>query len=473
MPPLFTAQGTGDRNLFKAFMELAPHLIEKGGRFGALVPSAFASDLGMSTLRNRYFGQLTIDSWTGFENLRRHFLIDSRYKFGLLIGSRSDEGTRSFRVRSFAADPHEVRAEHAVVTVDELCSIGGPSKMIPELQDQEEKDILVRALASGTPFFKEGSFGQVVYKREIDLTVGLRKGLFSRMEDCHPLTAGSDGTFSTRGHVKLAPVVEGRMVGQYDVLQKSWVEGKGRTAKWKTNGSLRLPDCKPQYLSKPRATNGRFRLAICDVTSATNNRTVHATWVPATWWCGNTAPVLEFDTALHALAALGVLNSMVFDWLTRRVVGGLHLNKFYLAALVWPRFNRQDMLVVASAAASLCRNNKRFSAAGGDQFLTEAGICRGALLRDASTKIEVVTARGYGLSSDMLTRMFTPSTVERRGFWRYFASDPDALTVAEKVLTHVRKCEQKHSSGAATGRAGMSVRLEQSGRGTVSSEVAT
>jgi hypothetical protein len=443
LPPLFTAQGTGDRNLFKAFMELAPHLLKEGGRYGALVPSAFASDLGMAVLRDRYFKQLKIETWTGFENLRKHFLIDARYKFGLLVGARSVEGTRSFRVKSFAADPEEVRSKHAVVTVDELWSIGGPSRMIPELQDQQEKDILVRALASGSSFFMDGSFGKVVYKREVDLTMGLTKGQFGRLEDCGPLNASADGTFSTPKQAKYVPVMEGRMVGQYDVFQKSWIGGKGRTAQWRSNGPMALGESRPQYVSKPRPEGGLPRIAICDVTSATNNRTVHATWVPSTWWCGNTAPVLEFQTELHALAALGVLNSMVFDWLTRRVVGGLHLNKFYLEALAWPHFEKADLLTVAEAAAALCKRNKRFAAAGGDSFLARAGVKSGSHVRDAAVRIEIATARGFGLNANMLTRMFNPSTMDRRGFWRYFASDHDATSVAEKALNHLAANENE------------------------------
>jgi hypothetical protein len=36
----------------------------------------------------------------------------------------------------------------------------------------------------------------------------------------------------------------------------------------------------------------------------------------------------------------GILNSMVFDWMARRILGGLHLNKSYLAALAWPRMSK-------------------------------------------------------------------------------------------------------------------------------------
>lgn len=441
LPPLFSAQGRGDRNLFKAFMELAPHLLREGGRYGALVPAAFGSDLGMAPLRERYFGQLAMESWTVFENLRRYFLIDGRYKFGLLIGVRSDLGTKTVRVRSFATEPQEIHARHATVAIEELPRLGGPLRMLPELTDQEEKDTLVQALSYGTQFFRPSCIGQVSYKRELDLTLGLRKGAFDRFENHRKLFVAGCGLFCGQDGKFFVPVMEGRMVGQYDIFQKSWADGRGRTARWEINGPRPLASCRPQFVTAPRSGHDRTRLAICDVTSATNTRTVHATWVPDVWRCGNTAPVLEFDTAAQALVGLGILNSMVFDWLTRRIVGGLHLNKFYLAALAWPRLSEEDMSRIAPAAAALCNRNARFAAADGHQFLADAGIkhLKKAEAVDALATIETLVARGFGLNARMLTRIFSPARNDRRGLWRYFESEPLALGVAARALAASQK----------------------------------
>jgi hypothetical protein len=421
-------------------MELAPHLLREGGRYGALVPGAFASDFGMAPLRDRYFEQLALESWTGFENLRRHFLIDSRYKFGLLIGTRSGRGTKALRVRSFATNPEEIRAKHATVSIEELPLLGGPSRMLPELINEEEKDTVVQALSCGTRFFQPNGLGHVVYKREIDLTFGLREGIFDRFENHGKLRVVDGGLFCGRNGKLVVPVMEGRMVGQYDIFQKSWADGRGRTACWEINGSRPLQGCRPQFVTTPRYEHDRTRLAICDVTSATNSRTVHATWVPDTWRCGNTAPVLEFGTAAQALVALGILNSMVFDWLTRRIVSGLHLNKFYLAALAWPRVSEEEMSRIAAATAVLCRGNARFDAAGGSQFLDQAGVKQSKRMEtvEALTTIEMLVARGFGLSTQMLTRIFSSGKDDRRGLWRYFASEPLALVVARRAVAGYR-----------------------------------
>jgi hypothetical protein len=131
---------------------------------------------------------------------------------------------------------------------------------------------------------------------------------------------------------------------------------------------------------------------------------------------------------------------MVFDWLTRRIVSGLHLNKFYLAALAWPRVSEEEMSRIAAATAVLCRGNARFDAAGGSQFLDQAGVKQSKRMEtvEALTTIEMLVARGFGLSTQMLTRIFSSGKDDRRGLWRYFASEPLALVVARRAVAGYR-----------------------------------
>src|SRR5882724_7246456 len=126
--------------------------------------------------------------------------------------------------------------------------------------------------------------------------MGLKKREFSRFEEHRNLTTRIDGSFVSPKGVRLVPLIEGRMVGQYDFFQKSWISGRGRRAHWVLNADRALRNCRPQFVTQARFGTGA-RLAICDVTSATNTRTIHATLVPDGWVCGNTAPVLLFEDA--------------------------------------------------------------------------------------------------------------------------------------------------------------------------------
>ena len=422
LPDLYSCQGSGDRNLCKAFIELAPHLLKASGRLSALIPAAFTSDEGMSELRALYLEHFSIETWTGFENRGKAFDIDSRYKFGILTGAKSRLGTHRLGLRAFAVEPDETEASHVFVSREKLKLIGGPVGIIPDITSEQELDILSTMLLRGKAFFDEGEMGPVRYKREVDLTLGKQKGLFSRLEN-RPLIWNNDATLRVESSGTFVPVLEGRMVGQYDFFQKSWVEGEGRTAVWRDNGDSPLQSCRPQYVARP-TENLQNRLAICDVTSATNTRTVHATVVPDGWVCGNTAPVLSFSSSQAMFAGLAILNSMTFDWLARRIVSGLHLNKFYLSCMKWPDLASNEMKVLAEAG--------RILAASVPRPPLELGSASNGESENKSAAVEALVAKGYGLSPTELTFMLSNDVRDRRGFWRYFASMPSSRKVAAR-----------------------------------------
>jgi hypothetical protein len=340
--------------------------------------------------------------------------------------------------------------------------------MLPEVTDTREMDILSWILSHGTPFFSRGALGKVSYQREIDLTLGREEKLFSRLEDHPDVTVQNDGSFIAADGSVLVPLVEGRMVGQYDFFQKSWIRGRGRTAEWRLNRTDALEKCRPQFVAPPALPQGA-RIAICDVTSATNTRTVHACWVPETWPCGNSAPTLRFERPSDARAGLAVMNSMIFDWVARRIVGGLHLNKFYLDVLVWPKLTPDAIGRLVHASNVLLLQNPRFAAAKGqpiaagaevferapstsslplfasadepDEFLVELNnaITDVNFVPDldemgARVLIEREVAAAFGLTGDMLRRIYDDSADDRRGFWRYFRADPRAREVVNQVL---------------------------------------
>jgi hypothetical protein len=431
LPSLYSAHGSGDHNLYKAFVELAPHLVvPAGGRVVALLPGAWSSDLGTRELRRMYLEDTAVEQWTSFENLRGYFPIDGRYKFGLLVATRNSKGTEILPTRAFATEARESFGRHIRVTRQELSEVGGPASIIPDITSAAELRLMLKFRRNGAPFFSgEGPFGTVDYIREVDLTLDKRRGLFWRRENLDVTPLG-DGTWTTDDGRDLVPLIEGRMVGQYDFHQKSWHSGSGRTAKWTYANGASLSACSPQYLVAASA-NCQHRVAICDVTSATNTRTVLATWVPPAWRCGNTAPTLVFASERMALAGLAVLNSMVFDWYARRVVAGLHLNRFYLAALSWPALDQDEIDLVAAAAAALQKLTPRYRDLRGPKIRHRAPAVSYV---DAHASIEAVVACGYGLTATDLKTVYSRAVSDRRGFWRHFASDPHAGEIVNSVV---------------------------------------
>jgi predicted RNA methylase len=439
LPPLFTRQGKGDHNLYKMFVELAPHLLNMHGRLAALIPAAFASDLGMSQLRELYFSEMRIERWTSFENLSGYFSIDSRYKFAIMQAGRDRSGTDTLEIRSFASVASEAEAPHIVISRPERMRLGGPTGMIPEVSSRRELEVFERTLEHGTPLLGAGTtFGHVSYRREIDLTLDRKRGRFIRLDECNLGHISTDGIYTVRREQQtkpLVPLIEGRMISHYDFFAKSWIAGSGRTAQWKYTNGNHLQDCRPQFLIEPLEEPDWVRVALCDVTSATNTRTVMAALVPGTWTCGNTAPTLRFESTRLALAATAVLNSMVFDWLARRVVSGLHLNKFYLNSLVWPGLTDELIDTLAERSRALTLANPRFiglaernnPAVVGNKAATEDYV-------DSHVIIERIVAQGFGLTKSMIQEVLSEQPTDRRGLWRHFASDPHAKAVKTALI---------------------------------------
>jgi hypothetical protein len=143
---------------------------------------------------------------------------------------------------------------------------------------------------------------------------------------------------------------------------------------------------------------------------------------PGIWWCGNTAPVLVFRDRTTALAGLAILNSMIFDWIARRLVSGLHLNKFYLEAMWWPRLDEVDLRSIAAAAVALCDANPRFREGGFDGYLLDRGELEDRVR--AHVLIEHTVARGFGLANGAVEVMLDDDRLDRRGMWRFYAAQP-------------------------------------------------
>jgi len=151
----------------------------------------------------------------------------------------------------------------------------------------------------------------------------------------------------------------------------------------------------------------RARVAFRDVARATDSRTVRATLVPPHIFLTNTAPYLAFldEDPRRQAAALGVLNSLPFDWQARRFVE-LHVNFFILEGLTVPELSDAHYDAIVSAAARLSVPDERFA-----DFAAATGVEVGRLdpeERDSlRAEIDARVARAWGLDADDLEVIFS------------------------------------------------------------------
>ncbi len=167
------------------------------------------------------------------------------------------------------------------------------------------------------------------------------------------------------------PLYEGRMIDHCDFSAKGWVNGKGRSAVWR-DIPWEHKVIEPQYLIAATVYNEqllarhlravqeaagkeaseaealrltdpqewvdwrseqRRRVAFMDVTSATNARTMVATFLDNAP-CGNSCPILR-NPAVALPVALST-STLIYDWIARFRCGGLHLNYFVIEESVLP-----------------------------------------------------------------------------------------------------------------------------------------
>ncbi|MDP3508642.1 MAG: hypothetical protein Q8T09_11670 [Candidatus Melainabacteria bacterium] len=143
----------------------------------------------------------------------------------------------------------------------------------------------------------------------------------------------------------LLPLIEGRMLGQFEIASKSYVSGSGRQALWHDNAGNTASSgpalFSSQYLVRQSDFGRRCtaldstRVGFVSVSAATNTRSMVAALLPS-FPAGNSVPFLSVTAASEnervywALIITAVFNSFTFDYMLRTRFGGNNLNYFLL-----------------------------------------------------------------------------------------------------------------------------------------------
>ncbi len=344
----FQLQGSADLNSYKMFTEVFWILLQKDGRLGVILPTGIYSDYGTKDLREILLTHGRIDLLYAFQNEKRVFAAAHHaYKQAALLATRGGK-TEAFRARfrmgvGDSPEAHEIpfdllRNDSAamVFTIDDVRRNSPKSLSLIELRSPRDQAIFRKVYGNSFRIGDNAPGREITYSTEFHMTGN--SVLFPPLEQW--VAKGFKPDFFGRwigpkGDVAL-PLYEGRMIGQFDVSQKGWVEGKGRTAVWRAIQN----DCKvfePQYLMFeedyrlwPKAVRSH-KVIFMDITSSTNTRTTIAV-TSRGFGCGHSAPVLHLPgrDLGDTLIVSAVLNSFAFDYITRPHVSGVHLTLFIL-----------------------------------------------------------------------------------------------------------------------------------------------
>ncbi len=358
----------GDADLYKYFMERAFQLLSPSGRVGLIVPAAFHRSEGATGIRHLYWGNGTFEQFLEFENKKRLFPIHPMFKFLLMAyqrGSRNGIRKAAFGLSTVreAVDTCSRRSSKGVSLTREFSrQVSGHLLTIPEVRSKTERNLFLK-LHSSHPVLGDSSGGgwNVSFVRELDMTNDSEafrdKTQLQRLR-CKEV---GDGSWSApEGEIYL-PLLEGRMVHQYDYAAKAYRGGQGRTSQW-----VPLPFAEKaiaphyfvaaSYFKSNSSKDLLPRAGFCDITGHANERTVLAALIPDAFPCGNKVPTCVFDSSdprVH-LIWLAIANSFVIDWIVRRRIS-ITLNFFHWYQVPFPRVepNSDVGCELAAAAARL------------------------------------------------------------------------------------------------------------------------
>ena len=317
----------GRINLAPLFTEMARNIISPNGRAGVIVPTGIATD----SFNQYFFADLTqkqnLASLYDFENREGLFpAVDSRMKFSQLAISGKPIKQTNFAF--FLTQPRQLdnQSRQFQLSPQDIALLNPNTLTCPVFRTRADAE-LTKKIYQHVP---------VLENEQTDSNPwGISFMLMFMMNT-------DSGLFHNQSGDGLVPLYEAKMFHQFD----------HRWATYKDSGSTRdLSDeeksdssfkVQPRYwVSRSEVENklgGKWEkdwfLAFRDITNSTNERTAIFSLLPKVA-VGNNAPIILTDTNNSQLISCLLANfcSLTFDFVTRRKVGGTHMNFFIVKQL--------------------------------------------------------------------------------------------------------------------------------------------
>jgi hypothetical protein len=327
----FPLTAVGDVNTYALFAELSRTLLAPDGRAGIIVPTGIATDDGAKAFFGDLIARRQIISLYDFENREKLFAdVDSRYKFSLLTIGAAQAAPRFVFFATRAAHLRDERRVFALTPAD-LGRINPNTRTAPLFRTRRDAD-LTAAIYARVPVLINETTGANPW--------GVRfMTMFHMSNDSRLFRPAPAPAEAGRGdHL---PLYEAKLLHQFT---HRWATYEGGATREATAAELADPTwtITPRYLVPAAEVEARLAgrwdrrwlLGWRDITNATNERTAIFSLLPRVG-VGHTVPLMLFQSLRADLAAcfLAIVNSLVFDWITRQKIGGTHLTYTYLTQL--------------------------------------------------------------------------------------------------------------------------------------------
>ncbi len=397
---------TGRPDLYRLFAERAAQVLRRGGHVGCVYPSAIHANEGATGVRQLYLEQMLLLCCYSFENRRKLFEIDSRFKFAAIV-AQNDGRTNTFDCGFYLHDDSwlfasERRPPALRYTLDFVRRTGGELLTFAECRSQVDADLLGVLHSSGVI-----SLGALLERDGLDFAYGVE---LHRNPDFNlPLRPARFASEISRDLGKVAPelvpVVEGKAFNQFT-----------------DTGDYPVDVCAPLAVvlgkAKWNPAMASYRLAYREVAASTNERTLICAVLPPGIITNHKAAIETQPgtrTNSYALALASVLNSFFADWQVRQKAGST-VSSFIFRATKIPTALKAKSFLAHSALRLTC-NHAGYAPLWREQ-LGEAWREAGAaftwpvLSGDAArwavrAAIDAVVAHAYGLTRDQYAHVLS------------------------------------------------------------------
>jgi hypothetical protein len=342
----FPLTGRGDVNTYMLFAELSRQLVSTTGRVGLLVPSGIATDATTKQFFADLMESKTLTALYDFENRKLIFPdVDGRFKFSVLLMNGRDAPHESAHFVFFAHTIEDLSDRQRQITLSpkDLKLLNPNTRTCPIFRSKRDAE-LTKQVYRRVPILIDRS------RKDGGNPWGVRfMTMFHQTNDAEHFITGETlastgyklvGNRWTKASATYLPLYEAKMIQGYDHRAAGVrIEVGNWMRQGQTEDTSLVEHQNPEFVVQPRywvdndavapaAGSREWLLAYKDVTSATNQRTMIAAFVPRVAVV-NSAPLILTDKPIRREACLlANLNSIAYDFIARQKVGGLHLNFF-------------------------------------------------------------------------------------------------------------------------------------------------
>lgn len=359
---VYPTMQSGKTDLYRIFSEQVYYLTKDRGCIGIVIPSGFYTDKWATAVRMLYLEHTSITTFFAFEN-RWPILfpaVDGRYKI-VPMTTVKGTSTTQFKASFMCHNPDMLSA------IEKQCFLLD-TKIIKQFSPETMS------------FFEFENPAQLVVAKKISSAGPM---IIEKENGWHPQPMIE---FKFNAHQQKLPflrdrtgfpLLEGKMIWQYDLHYASWDEEKSdyeannNTSSQVLNPkfTIREASAVSNFIERDNFAGGNeydyklYRIGFRDVAASSNERAAVATIIPPNVFCVETVKIFRPLPILRLLFTIGVWNSFVFDFYARLKVG-LHFNYHDIETFPFPRPKDDTSILqmIAWRAGRLVATTDYFSA---------------------------------------------------------------------------------------------------------------